>query len=186
MDEGSAKIPLAGEEGMCAVVDAADLKRASIFEWRLSAKGEPKASYPDPDHPTVYTSVTLKALILGVRTKGNRCIKNLDGDPLNCRRANLREMSVAEARALDKKVLGPQIRAPKKVKKDIRRILGTLKPPRPEPLFHRRSDDIQRRLLQASVDVLITERLKSEASASKRSVSDLVEEALREWLAKRP
>lgn len=172
-------------EGQYAVIDAADVMRVRGFVWKLNSKGEPYTNYPDPDHPKLRTTATLKMMILGVRAKAGQAIKNLDGNQLNCRRENVKLMSLSEARALDRKNYGPQVRAPKVVKKNIRKMLGMQKPPRPEPTFKRRVLDEPTVLVQASLPMSTSDRLKAACKEDRRSVSDAVSEAVSAWLERR-
>lgn len=178
-----AEVPIG--EGQHAVIDAADVPRVRSFVWRLSEKGDPITSYRDPDNPKLFTTATLKMMILGVRAGRGQAIKNLDGNQLDCRRSNVKLMTLAEARALDRKNYGPQVRAPKVVKKSIRRILGMQGPPRPEPSFKQRVLGEPTVPVQAKVVVSLSDRLKAACREDKRSISDVVSEAVSEWLERR-
>lgn len=116
------EVEIAG--GVKVLVDDPDEIAVRQLAWRLSPKGEPRVQYRDPDNPTLNTSITLKAFLLGVRVKTGHAVKNLNGNPLDCRRCNLRHMTLKEARALDLKNHGPKARRPKVVRKNIRQILG--------------------------------------------------------------
>jgi len=98
-------------DGHFAEVDRADWDVVKPFRWFLNEKGIPTARYRQGDGS--YTSVQLKMLIWGRRAEKGYAIKNLDGNPLNCTRKNVRMMTLTEARALDREVLGPPIRAPR-------------------------------------------------------------------------
>ncbi len=133
-----AKIPIANEDGMVALVDDDLAKSAMCFRWALSDKGEPKTQYPHPDNPKMYTSITLKAWVMLERVESPWVIKNLNGDPLDCRRENLAKMTLKEARALDVKNFGPRVRAKKSQGWRSDKILGRQvkepKPPKPPRL----------------------------------------------------
>lgn len=172
-------------EGQYAVVDATDEPRVKGFYWRLNDKGEPYTSYPDPDFPKIHTTVTMKMMIVGVRAGRGQAIKNLDGNPLNCRRSNVKLMTLSEARALDKKNLGPVVRKPRVVKNSIRRTLGMMAEPRPEPTFKRRVLDEPAFLVQSNVPASVVDRLKAVCKGDKRSISDVVSEAISDWLERR-
>ena len=111
------------------VMDDEDESVTRQMEWRPNSKGEPYVQYKNPDSPTAYTSITLKAFLLGVRVGAGYAVKNLNGNPLDCRRSNLKQVTLKEARALDIRNRGPRIRKPKVMKKDIRKILGMRRTP---------------------------------------------------------
>ena len=94
-------------DGHFAQVDEEDWDRVKIFRWALNDKGVPKTQYKLDGRNT---SAQLKMVVHGKRAMKGYAIKNLDGNPLNCCRDNVQIMTLSEARALDKKVLGPVIR----------------------------------------------------------------------------
>lgn len=98
-------------DGHFAEVDEANWPLVKPFKWFLDKNGVPTAQYKQGDQS--YTRIQLKMLVFGKRAPRGHAIKNLDGDPLNCVRSNVRMMTLREARALDREVLGPQIRAPR-------------------------------------------------------------------------
>lgn len=87
-------------DGAFALVDEGDWDKVKALRWGLGSGGEPKANFPNGDG--TFSSVQLKAAVLMVRAGAGQCIKNLNGDPFDCRSANLRLMSLAESRALDR------------------------------------------------------------------------------------
>ena len=127
----TARIPIHNESGMFALIDD-DLEKAALcFKWSLSDKGEPRAQYPHPDHPTLWTSITLKAWVLMERVVSPWVVKNLSGNPLDCRRENLKKMTLKESRALDVKNFGPQEHAKKVPKNFANKLMGrNVKPKR--------------------------------------------------------
>lgn len=94
-------------DGHFAVVDAEDWDRVRIFRWSLDPKGEPKTQYALDGGQT---SAQLKMVVIGERAKKGFAIKNLDGDPLNCCRDNVRMVTLSEARRIDRETLGPVIK----------------------------------------------------------------------------
>lgn len=132
----SARIPVRGEDEIFAIVDDEFEKAAMCFVWTLDVRGEPWTSFPNPDHPTVRTSIRLKAMVMLERVVSPWVIKNLNGNPLDCRRENLKKMTLKEARALDAKNFGPRELAKKVQKRCARKLFGRSKPepkpPRPK------------------------------------------------------
>lgn len=92
-------------DGHWATVDEADWRLVMPHRWFINEKGTPVTNYKQGDRS--YTQIQLKVMVLGKRAGRSQAIKNLDGDPLNCTRANVKLMSLKEARALDRGVLGP-------------------------------------------------------------------------------
>ena len=91
------------DEDTYATIDVADIPRVKGFDWRLDRKGKVSTVIPNPDSPTVRISVTMKTLILGVSGIRGRVIIHLDGNDLNCCRSNLKFITIAELRSMQKK-----------------------------------------------------------------------------------
>ena len=119
-----AEIPIHKEEKMFALVDDDMAKAVGCFRWSLSDKGEPRTQHPNPDHPKLYMVTTLKAYVMKERVVSPWVIKNLNGNPLDCRRENLKKMTLKESRALDVKNFGPRETAKKVQKKWTRKLMG--------------------------------------------------------------
>lgn len=127
---------------MVAIVDDDMEKAVRCFKWSLNAHGVPRAQYPSPDHPTLKTSITLKSFILMERAVSPYVIKNLNGNPLDCRRENLKKMTLKEARALDRENLGPRESIKKIQKKWAKKMVQVDKPPKKKfELFPSSSSD---------------------------------------------
>jgi hypothetical protein len=92
-------------------VDEADYDLVKAYRWSLDTKGEPMAGMSDMDGRP--TTMRMKAMLLNYRTKKGFCVKYLDGNAFNNSRNNIKIMSLKEARALDRQVLGPSIRKSK-------------------------------------------------------------------------
>lgn len=127
-----ARIPIKNENGMFAVIDDDMEKGALCFKWTLNQNGEPRAQYPRPDYPKLYTSITLKSYVMMQRVVSPFVIKNLNGDLLDCRRENLAKMTLKEAKALDRKNLGPAS-PKKKVQRKWTKNLVKMPVPTPKP-----------------------------------------------------
>lgn len=89
-------------DGVFAIVDEGDWDVVRPLTWFLNDRGVPMATYPAGDG--THTSIQLKAAVLMERMTAGFCIANLDGNPLDCRRANLRKMTLKELRALSKRL----------------------------------------------------------------------------------
>lgn len=84
------KVPLrnrAGELVAEAAVDDVDAELIGRYRWALGAKGYAIATVRDDDGKH---TVRLHRLILGLAAGDARQGDHIDGDPLNCQRANLR------------------------------------------------------------------------------------------------
>lgn len=108
-------------DGHFAWVDEADYDFVKIYRWALDAKGEPKTQLPDGEKG--WKAIRLKAMLLDWRVQKGHCIKYLDGNTLNNSRDNLKVMTLKEARALDREILGPQPPRTWKVKNPLYVIL---------------------------------------------------------------
>jgi len=108
-------------DGHFVWVDEADYGLVKAYRWSLDRKGEPIAGMPDEHGRS--TTMRMKAMLLSYRTRKGFCIKYLDGNAFNNSRDNIKVMTLKEARALDRKILGPPIRKKRKVGKRIKDIL---------------------------------------------------------------
>lgn len=100
-------------DGLFAVVDEDLWHRAREYRWSLKDNGEPRTQYSLGDFRG-HGTITLKAFVIGVRAPRGHAVKNVDGDLLNCCRDNVRLVTLVEARAIDRKNLGPLVRAPRR------------------------------------------------------------------------
>lgn len=99
--------------GLFATVDEDIWPLAKDYRWSLNKDGNPCIRYKLPGSFT-HTSMLLKSLVTGKRPSCRISIlKNLDGDPLNCRRSNISLMSIVESRAFNRK-LRSLIRTPRR------------------------------------------------------------------------
>jgi len=108
-------------DGHFVWVDEADYDLVKAYRWSLDRKGEPIAGMPGEDGRP--TTMRMKAMLLNYRTKKGYCVKYLDGNTFNNSRDNIKTMTLKEARALDKEILGPPIRKKKVVKNRLRDVL---------------------------------------------------------------
>lgn len=182
LDGDDARIPLG--DGYYAFIDASDVDRAKHLRWRIGSSGDPITTVPDPENPHMSVYVQLKIVILGERAGRGQAIKNLNGNQLDCRRKNLKLMSLAEARQIDKRILGPIVRAPRVEVNSARRLMGLVPKPKKETLFNRRRVTEELIMLNASIPVSTLEKFRTKCKKMKRSVSDVASEALDDWLTK--
>jgi hypothetical protein len=109
-------------DGHFVWVDEADYDLVKVYRWSLDKKGEPVAGMAD-EHGR-QTTMRMKAMLLNYRTKKGHCVKYLDGNTFNNSRDNIKIMTLKEARALDREILGPPPPRTWKVKNHVKRILN--------------------------------------------------------------
>lgn len=108
-------------DGHFAWVDEVDYEAVYKYKWALDKNGEPSTQLPCIDGGN--KKMTLKSMLFNYRAERGMCLKYLDGNALNNSRDNIKRMTLSEARALDKKLLGPALPRKWKVKSDVRKIL---------------------------------------------------------------
>lgn len=109
-------------DGHFASIDECYYAMLSIYTWSLNDHGEPRTQVPHIDGGNA--CILMKNMVLGVNLKKGHCVKYLDGNCLNNRQANLKIMTLKEARSLDDKLFGKQIRKKRVVTKNVRKILS--------------------------------------------------------------
>jgi hypothetical protein len=108
-------------DGHFTSIDECYYAMLSVYTWSLNDTGEPRTQIPHANGGNAV--VLMKNMILGTNLKKGFCVKYLDGNYLNNHCSNLKIMTLKEARNLDNKLFGKQIRRKKVVTKDIRKIL---------------------------------------------------------------
>ena len=79
-----------------AIIDPLYISMVRGRNWKIDSRGDPMTQLPRIDYPKLYSSITLKSLVMGIRARRGYTIQNIDGDRLNCRVSNLRLMKLSE------------------------------------------------------------------------------------------